>query len=64
MANNSSSAANVPGTGSPSIARCVIVRLVEKPKAPAVIASSARRAISATSAGVAGSFFAPRIPIT
>ena len=32
--NSSSSAANVPGTGSPSIAMCAIVRLVEKPNAP------------------------------
>ncbi len=39
MPNSSSSAANVPGTGSPSIAMCAMVRDVETPSAPAVIAS-------------------------
>ena len=37
--NSSSSAANVPGTGSPSIARWPSVRDVENPSAPASIAS-------------------------
>ena len=37
--NSSSSAAKVPGTGSPSMARWAIVREVEKPSAPASIAS-------------------------
>ena len=64
MPNSSSSAANVPGTGSPSIAMCAIVRLVEKPSAPASMPSRTMRAIASMSSGVAGSFFAPRSPIT
>ena len=44
--NSSSSAANVPGTGSPSMARWPIVRDVEKPSAPASIASLHDRAPS------------------
>ena len=39
-------------------------RLVLTPSAPASIASFVRRRISAMSSGVAGSFFAPRSPIT
>ena len=39
MPNSSSSAANVPGTGSPSMARWASVRLVEKPSAPASMPS-------------------------
>ena len=61
--NSSSSAANVPGTGSPSIARCPIVRDVENPSAPASIASVTSRPIAAMSSGVAGSLRAPRSPI-
>ncbi len=64
MPNSSSSAANVPGTGSPSTAVCTIVRLVEKPSAPALIPSRTIAAISAMSCGVAGSLRAPRSPIT
>ena len=64
MPNSSSSAAKVPGTGSPSIAMCAIVRLVEKPSAPASIPSRTMRDIASMSSGVAGSFFAPRSPIT
>ncbi len=64
MPNSSSSAANVPGTGSPVIARCAIVREVEKPSAPAATPSFTSAAIAAMSSGVAGSFFAPRSPIT
>ena len=37
MPKSSSSAANVPGTGSPSTAVCTVVREVEKPSAPALI---------------------------
>ena len=39
MPNSSSSAAKVPGTGSPSMARWAMVRDVENPSAPAAIAS-------------------------
>ena len=39
MPNSSSSAAKVPGTGSPSMARWAMVREVEKPRAPAAMAS-------------------------
>ena len=39
MPKSSSSAAKVPGTGSPSMARWAIVRDVENPRAPAAIAS-------------------------
>ena len=53
IAKSSSSSANVPGTGTPSLLRCPSVRDVVNPKAPASIASRARRAISATSSGVA-----------
>ena len=60
----SSSLACVPGTTSPSIARCISVRDIEKPSAPASIASRTIAAISRTSAALAGSFFAPRSPIT
>ena len=35
MPNSSASAANVPGTGSPSMAVWAMVRDVEKPSAPA-----------------------------
>ena len=55
MPNSSSSAANVPGTGSPSMARCTIVRDVLTPTAPASIASRTMRVISAMSSLVAGS---------
>ncbi len=64
MPNSSSSAANVPGTGSPSTARCMIVRDVEKPSAPAAMPSFTIAAICAMSSGVAGSLRAPRSPIT
>jgi len=54
----------VPGTGSPSTARCTSVREVEKPSAPASIPARTIAAIAAMSSRVAGSFFAPRSPIT
>ena len=60
----SSSAANVPGTGSPSTARCTMVREVEKPSAPAAIPSLTSAAMVAMSSGVAGSLREPRSPIT
>ena len=62
-ANSSSSAANVPGTGRPSMARWPSVRDVEKPSAPASIASCTMAAIAAISSGLAGSLAAPRSPI-
>ena len=61
---SSSSAANVPGTGSPSMARWAIVRDVDTPSAPASIPSRTMRAIAAMSSEVAGSLRAPRSPIT
>ena len=64
MPNSSSSAAKVPGTGSPEMARCASVRLVEKPRAPATTASRTMAAIASMSAGVAGSLLAPRSPMT
>ena len=60
----SASSAVVPGTSSPSLARCRMVREVLKPSAPARSPSRTSAAISAISAGVAFSFFAPRSPIT
>jgi hypothetical protein len=54
----------VPGTGSPEIARCAIVRDVEKPSAPAATPCFTSAAICAISSGVAGALFAPRSPIT
>ena len=64
MPNSSSSAANVPGTGSPSMARWASVRLVEKPSAPASMPSFTMAAIASMSSAVAGSLRAPRSPIT
>jgi hypothetical protein len=52
------------GTGSPEIARCAIVRDVEKPSAPAATPCFTIAAICAMSSGVAGALFAPRSPIT
>ena len=60
----SSRAAKVPGTGSPSMARWTTVREEEKPSDPQACASVTSRAISAMSSGVAGSFMAPRSPMT
>ena len=64
MPNSSSSAAKVPGTGSPSMARWASVRDVEKPSAPAAMPSRTMSAMAAMSSGVAGSFLAPRSPMT
>ena len=64
MPNSSSSAANVPGTGSPSMARWARVRDVENPSAPARMPSRTMAAIAAMSSGVAGSLAAPRSPMT
>jgi hypothetical protein len=43
---------------------CAMVRLVENPRAPASMPSRTIAAISSMSSGVAGSFLAPRSPIT
>ena len=64
MPNSSSSAAKVPGTGSPSMARWARVRLVEKPSAPASMPARTMAAIASMSSDVAGSLRAPRSPIT
>ena len=64
MPKSSSSAAKVPGTGSPSTAVCMMVREVEKPSAPASMPSRTIAAICSMSSGVAGSLRAPRSPIT
>ena len=63
--NSSSSAAKVPGTGSPSMARCPSVRDVEKPSAPASIASlhqsAHRRDVLGRGRLVAGAALAHRV---
>ena len=64
MPNSSSSAAKVPGTGSPSMAMWAMVREVENPSAPARTASPTMAAIISMSSAVAGSLRAPRSPIT
>ena len=64
MPNSSSSAANVPGTGSPSIAMWAMVRDVEKPSAPACTPSRTMAAMASMSSAEAGSFLAPRSPMT
>ena len=64
MPNSSSSAAKVPGTGSPSIARWASVRLVEKPRAPASMPARTMAAMASMSSAVAGSLRAPRSPMT
>jgi len=46
------------------MARWANVREVEKPMAPASMASLTIAAIASMSSGVAGSFLAPRSPIT
>ena len=61
MPNSSSSAANVPGTGSPSMARWASVRLVEKPSAPASMPARTMAAIASMSSAVAGSLRAPAL---
>ena len=52
------------GHGSPLIARCAIVREVEKPRAPAATPAFTISAMRAMSSAVAASLFAPRSPIT
>ena len=64
MASISSRAAPMVGVRSPSAVRWTMVRVVEKPSAPALIASAVIARIWAASSAVAGSRFAPRSPIT
>ena len=64
MPKSSSSAAKVPGTGSPSTARWPSVREVEKPSAPARSPSSTMARMASMSSAFAGSFLAPRSPMT
>jgi len=64
MPTSSSGEAVVPAANSPSLARWMIVRVVEKPTAPASIASRTRDAIAAISSGVASALAPPRSPIT
>ena len=61
---SSSAAANVPGTGSPSMARWRSVREVVNPSAPAATPSRTIAAMPAMSSAVAGWLRAPRSPIT
>ena len=56
--------AKVPGTGSPSLDRCSMVREVEKPSAPAATPSRTMAAMAAMSSSLAASLRAPRSPIT
>ena len=46
------------------MARCPMVREVEKPSAPARKASSTMTRMASISSGEAGSFLAPRSPMT
>ena len=64
IAMSSSAPAKVPGTGSPSRARCSIVREEVNPRAPASIPSWTIFAISTKSSGVGSSFRAPLSPMT
>jgi hypothetical protein len=61
---SSSGDAVVPAASSPSLARWMIVRVVENPIAPAAIASRTRVAMAAISSAVAPAFAPPRSPIT
>ena len=64
MPKSSSTAALVPATSTPSAVLWSMVRLVEKPKAPASSASLTTAFISAICASVAWSFSLPRLPMT
>jgi hypothetical protein len=61
---SSSGDAVVPAASSPSLARWMTVRVVEKPTAPAAIASRRRAAMAAISSAVASALAPPRSPIT
>ena len=64
MPTSSAGDAVVPAASSPSLARWMIVRVVENPTAPASIASRTRADMVAISAGVASALAPPRSPIT
>ena len=64
MPSSSASEARSDGVGSPFTVRWLSVREVEKPSAPARIASAVSARICATSSGVASSSRAARSPIT
>ena len=64
MPTSSSASAVRVGVCSPVLVRWFRVREVEKPRAPASMASRARAAMAPMSSGVAGSWRAPRSPIT
>ena len=61
---SSSALAKVPGTTSPSLVRCSMVREVEKPRAPDFMASRTMSDMAVMSSGVAFSLRAPRSPMT
>jgi hypothetical protein len=64
MPMSSSLVAVVPGTSSPSIERCRMVRELEKPSAPARSPSSTIAAMRAMSSAVGSSLRAPLSPMT
>ena len=64
MPRSSASEARSEGVGSPFTVRWLSVREVEKPSAPARMASAVSTRISATSSAVASSSFAARSPMT
>ena len=64
MPKSSASEARSEGVGSPFTVRWLSVREVEKPSAPARMASAVSARISATSSAVASSSFAARSPMT
>ena len=64
MASSSSVLARSDGVGSPLAVRWFSVREVEKPTAPARMASVARLRMAAASSGVASSRRAARSPMT
>ena len=64
MPRSSASEARSEGVGSPFTVRWLSVREVEKPSAPARMASAVSARISATSSAVASSSFAARSPMT
>ena len=64
MASSSAAPAFSEGVGSPVAVRWFSVRDVENPRAPAAMASVARRRMAAASSSVASSRRAARSPIT
>ena len=65
MAASSGHAADLPGVGRPSAAKCLTVRAVEMPKAPASSAAQTTARISSSSGSVGRSKWSPpRSPMT